>query len=152
MSSLIETIEQASKDAGIRSFVFADFESENEAQAIIEKFKFEEYPILFIPPYQSTGTWEDTRRKGILQIRGWVVKRIKEDTNQYRSLKMEKEVIEPMKTLSRKFIKQMIISDLIDPLRANSITDTVRGSYQFTNKHLFGAAFTVNLPIIETAC
>lgn len=151
MSSLIETIEQASKDAGFRSFVYADFETENEFQAVIDNFKFEEYPLLLIPPFTSNGTWTNARRKGILLIRGWSLIRIKEQTVNYRSRKLEVDTIEPMKKMSRKFIKNMIESNAYDPM-VTTIQDTIRGSYQFSNKHLFGAAFTVNLPIIESVC
>lgn len=151
MISLIETLDQASKDAGFRSFVYADFETENEFQAAIDKFKFEEYPLLLIPPFQSNGTWTSGRRKGILQVRGWALKRIKENTVNYRSRALEADTIEPMKVLARKFIKQMIVSDVYDPM-VTTIQDTIRGSYQFTNKHLFGAYFTVNIPIVESVC
>jgi hypothetical protein len=151
MSSLIETIDQASKDAGFRSFVYADFETEQEFQAVIDKFKFEEYPLLLIPPFQSNGTWLNGRRKGVLQIRGWALKRLKQDTNQYRSKDLEVSTIQPMKTLAKKFIKEMIASDVYDPM-VTTVSDTIRGSYQFTNTHLFGAYFTVNLPIIESVC
>lgn len=151
VASIIETLEQASIDAGIRSFVYADFETENEFQAVIDKFKFEEYPLLLIPPFTSAGAWTNAHRKGTLQIRGWVLVRLKENTVNYRSKALEISTIQPMKNLAMKFIKKMIVSDVIDPL-AGSIQDTVRGSYQFSNKHLFGAAFTVNLPIIETVC
>lgn len=149
--SLIETIEQAATDAGFRSFVYADFETEGEFQAVIQKYKFEEYPLLLIPPFQSNGTWNQGRRKGVLQIRGWAVKRISEKTVNYRSNELEVSTIEPMKVLARKFIKKMIESDLYDPMVEN-VQDTIRGSYQFTNQHLFGAYFTVNLPIIESVC
>lgn len=152
MASLIETLEQASIDAGIRSFVYADFESENEFQAVIDKFKFEEYPMLLIPPFQSNGSWTNGRRKAVLPLRGWVVKRISENTVNYRSKTLEVSTIQPMKTLAMKFIKRFSETDLIDAMRANEITDTIRGSYQFTNKHLFGAFFTANFPVIETVC
>lgn len=151
MSSLIETLEQCSIDAGIRSFVYADFETENEFQAVIDKFKFEEYPLLLIPPFQSNGTWENGRRKGNLQIRGWVVKRLTESTVNYRSRNLEVTTIQPMKTLAMKFIKKLLISDIIDPMQPTT-ADTIRGSYQFTNKHLFGAYFTVNVGIVESVC
>lgn len=149
--SLIQTIDKASVDAGIRSFVYADFETEQEFQAIIDKFKAEEFPLLLIPPFQSNGTWTNSRRKGVLQLRGWVVTRIKQDTNNYRSRELEINTIEPMKKLAKKFIKNMIASDIYDPT-GTAVTDTIRGSYQFTNKHLFGAYFTANIPIIESVC
>lgn len=151
MSSLIETIEQVSKDVGIRSFVYADFETEQEFQSVIEKFKFEEYPLLLIPPFNDAGVWTNGRRKGILQIRGWVLKRVSHDTNNYRSRSLEVTTIEPMKHLAKKFNKNIIDSVIADPLVSN-VSDSVRGSYQFTNKHLFGASFTINLPITEIIC
>lgn len=149
--SLISTIQQAATDAGFVSFVYADFESENEFQAVIEKYDASAFPLLLIPPFQSNGTWNQGRRKGVLQLRGWAVKRITDKTVNYRSLALETSTIEPMKVLARKFIKKMIESDLYDPMVEN-VQDTIRGSYQFTNTHLFGAYFTVNLPIIESVC
>lgn len=131
--------------------MYADFETENELQAAIESFKFAEYPLLIIPPFQSNGTWTNGRRKGVLQLRGWVVTRINEDTNNYRSRSLEISTIQPMKALAMKFIKKFLASDVVDPL-VPTTGDTIRGTYQFTNKHLFGAAFTVSPTIVETVC
>lgn len=148
--TLLEAVEEANLKAGIRTFRYARIDEWNSFQ---DSFKFIDYPAHVIVPIRTNGSWvaPGMRRKGVAIIEGWVVQRIPEDTTDFRTQKAEDLYLEPMKQLAMKFIRHMIDSDIVDP-EVNNISDSIRPEYMWLSTGLFGAAYTLQLPIVETVC
>ncbi len=149
--TLLDTLIDCAKKANCRSVVYANMATEQEFQAIIEKFKFEEYPLMLIEQITSNGTYSATTgmREAVVPLTGYVLTRLKEDTLNYRMHKLESEVIHPMKNIAKAFTRRVVVSGIINP--SGTVSDTITAAYQVTNKHLFGARFSISLPVID-AC
>ena len=148
--NLLETLIECAKLANCRSVVYANMETEQEFQAIIEKKRVEEYPVMLIEQITSNGTYSPTTgmREAVVPLTGYVLTFAKENTLNYRMEKLEPEIIEPMKKIAKSFTKKVIASGIVNP--AGSVTDTITAAYQVTNKHLFGARFSISLPVIDS--
>lgn len=146
--TILETIEQANTEAGIRTLSFANIQ---EFQSFMDSFTFQEYPVNVVIPFTSTGTTTNDRRKAVIPLQGWVLTRIKEDPNTYRSRTMEVNYLEPMRRLAIKFIKGILASDIINP-EAGPVRDTIKPEYMFLNAQVFGVSYSLDLPIIESVC
>lgn len=147
--TLLETVEQANKDAGIGKLIFAQIQ---EFNTFVDSFNFIEFPMNVLVPFTENGNWNSTGiRKGTIPFQGWVLTRISEDTNDFRSSEVEKRYLADMRLLAKKFIGQVIASDLRDTEITN-ITDSIRPEYAFLNMHTFGVSYTFNLPIREMIC
>lgn len=148
--TLIESIEQASIAAGIRTFRFANI---REAQSFMDSFNFVEFPIHILLPLTVNGvTNRDTGiRKAVLPLQGWVLTRIESDPNDYRTRKVEDIYIGPMRTLANKFLKRLLESSIIDP-EVKTVSDSIKPEYMFLNQHAFGVSYTMNVPIKDNVC
>jgi hypothetical protein len=146
--TVLQTLEQANKDAGIKKMIFADI---REFNSFVDSFNFIEFPMNVIVPFTDNGTWNNGFRSGILALQGWVLTRVPEDTNDYRSLEMEERYLADMRLLAKKFIGSLIESDLRN-IEVQAISDSVKPEYAFLNMHTFGVSYTLNLPIKERIC
>jgi len=148
--NLLETLKECAKKANCRSVVYANMETEQEFQAIIEKFRAEEYPVMLIEQLTSNGTYSPTTgmRDAVVPLTGYVLTHVKQDTLNYRMDNIEPDIIEPMKKICKSFTKRLLVSGIVNP--AGSLTDTITAAYQVTNKHLFGAKFSISLPVIDS--
>lgn len=146
--SIIETLEDASNTAGFKGLSFANLQ---EFNAFHDSFNFLDYPRNVIVPYNTNGTVKNNRKKKVILLQGWALLRIKDDTNDWRSIKLEKDYIQPMRVLAEKFIIQVINSDATDP-EVEDIAYTIKPEYMFLNSHLFGVSFTLNWPTKGNLC
>lgn len=145
-----EAIEIANKNAGIKKATIANLQ---EAQAFEESFRFDDYPINIILPFTSNGNTRNGIRRAIIPLQGWILTRVREQPEDYRSLKMEQEYLEPMRHLAAKFLKELYKTDIIDPEAVErGITDTIKPEYMVLNMLAFGVSYTVNLPVIQNVC
>lgn len=145
-----EAIEIANKNAGIKKATIANLQ---EAQAFHDSFKFEDYPINIIIPFNSNGTTKNGIRRAVIPLQGWILTRVREQPEDYRSLAMEKEYLEPMRHLAAKFLKELYKTDIVDPEAVErGITDTIKPEYMVLNMLAFGVSYTVNLPVIQNVC
>jgi len=150
--TVLESFEKASKDAGIRTVLFCDMYTEQEFSNLVKSMKPEQCPINILDSrsLQSNGTWETGRRKAIIPLEGWVVTRIKENTKTTRSRELETTYIEPMKKLTKLFLKNVLKMEVYDASR--EMTDTIRGAYQVSNEHFFGTKYTASVPVVDGYC
>lgn len=147
---LLEAIQQANTAAEIETLAFANIQ---EFQSFLDKYDYSNYPINIVLPYTSNGTTNGIGiRKSIVNLQGYVVTRIAQDTNDWRSLDLETEYIHPMRVLAMGFIQALLDTSIIDHDRSSSVSDVITPQYQFLNAHTFGVGYTINLPIIENAC
>ena len=117
----------------------------------MDSFEFTDYPVNVVVPFTETGVTIDSKRKATVKLDGWVLRRIPTDTNDFRSLTVETLYLQPMRSLAIKFIRKLLNTDIIDP-EVTPVNDVVRPEYAFLPSHLFGVSYTVQLPIIESAC
>lgn len=146
--SIIETLDEASLLAGFKGLSFANLQ---EFNAFHDSFNFLDYARNVIVPYNTNGVITDNRKKKVILLQGWGLTRIKEDTNDWRSIKLEKDYIQPMRVMTEKFIVQVINSDLTDT-EVRDISYTIRPEYMFLNSHLFGVSYTLNWPTKGNLC
>lgn len=147
--SILETIKQASTDAGFKGLSFANLQ---EFNAFMDSFTFLEYPRNVVVPFNLTGTFGQQGKKNkVLQLQGWALTRIAEDTNDWRSIDLEPKYIQPMRDLAEKFMASLVNSDIINP-EAVDISYSIKTEYMFLAAHLFGVSYTINLPISGRIC
>lgn len=150
--TILEHIEQANDAAQIRSFRFARID---EFNAFMQSFTFNDYPCNVLEPFTTSGVWLNGRTKTTVPMRGWVLKRINQDTTNFRTASVESEHLAPMRDLAKAFIKNLLSStdaeDVVDP-EVEEVSFTIRPEYAFLADHLFGVSYTINLPVREGIC
>lgn len=150
MIPLLTAIQQANVIAEIETLAFANVQ---EFHGFLDKYEFANYPINIVLPYTSNGTTNAIGiRKSIVNLQGYVVTRITEDTNDFRSLDLEAAYIQQMRTYAISFIHGLLETSVIDHDRSREVSDVITPIYQFLNAHTFGVQYSIQLPIIETAC
>jgi hypothetical protein len=147
--TVLEVLQSATEAAGITTDLqFADI---REFNTFVDSFSFNQYPVNVVEPFQDNGNWRNGGRRGTIVLRGWVLTRISEDTNDYRSKKLEEDYLNEMRLRAKVFIQAVINSQLTDP-EAQNITDSIRPEYAFLNMHTFGVSYQLNWPIKEFIC
>ena len=150
MQTILEAVTAANTTAGIRTMSFANLQ---EFQSFMDSFTFSEYPVNVLVPFTVNGTTSMSNgiRHAVVVLQGWVLTRVTEDPNDYRSKAMEEKYLNPMRTLAKKFIKSMTNSDIVDR-NVDTISDTIAPEYKFLNAQTFGVSYTLNLPILDNVC
>jgi len=148
--TILEAATQANTEAGIRTLSFANLQ---EFQAFMDSFNFVEYPINVLVPFTVNGTTNMNTgiRKAVVPIQGWVLTRVSEEPEDYRSKAFEEKYLNPMRTLAKKFLKNFYNTEIIDP-ETTSITDSIRPEYLFLNAKTFGVSYTANVPVKDNVC
>lgn len=148
--TILEAATQANTEAGIRTLSFANLQ---EFQAFMDSFNFVEYPINVLVPFTVNGTTNMNTgiRKAVVPIQGWVLTRVSEEPEDYRSKAFEEKYLNPMRTLAKKFLKNFYNTEIIDP-ETTSITDSIRPEYLFLNVKTFGVSYTANVPVKDNVC
>lgn len=75
-----------------------------------------------------------------------MVTRINQDTNDYRSVKIEPDYIAPMRAAARTFLRKLTESDLTNP-EVGDISYRIGSEYQWLSTHLFGVFYTMRWPV-----
>lgn len=146
--TMLEAIQEANDTAKIRNLSFANIQ---EFQSFLESFRFDDFPANVVVPFTFNGKRRSGTNKSVVPLQGWVLQRIPEDTNDYRSIKIQERYMEPMRLLAIKFINAILDTDIIDPEK-DDIDWSVKPEYAFLPSGLFGCSYTANIPIDETIC
>lgn len=146
--TILEAITEANDTSKIRTLAFANIQ---EFQSFQDSFNFVDYPANVIVPPSLSGSRTDNRNKAVVALQGWVIQRIPEDTDNYRSIKIEETYMHPMREKAIKFMNALLETDIIDP-EVTNVSWTVRPEYMWLSNHLFGVSYTINLPINMTVC
>jgi len=146
--TLLAAIQGANNNAAIPTLAFASLQ---EFNSFMDSFSYSQYPVNVVVPWTSNGTTLNGRRKAVVPLQGWVLRRVSEDTNNWRSIAVESAYLDPMRVLAIRFIRNLLDEDIIDP-EVESVTDVIRPEYAFLSAGLFGVSYTVNLPINQTVC
>ena len=146
--TILEAIQLSTTDAGIRELSFANLQ---EFNSFMDSFNFEDWPRNIVVPPVVNGTFNGIKAAETLVLRGWVLRRISEDTNDWRSVLLEPDYISPMRDFARKFIRRMLDSEIVDPSR-DPATYTITPEYMFLNQHLFGVSYQAQIPITKNVC
>lgn len=150
--TILEAIESASKSTdGIRKIIFADI---REVNSFVDSFEFLDWPIHIIEPFETNVTFAGPRAKTKIQLHGWIMRRMDEDTNDFRSRDVEDKFLAPMRNLAIAYLKKLIQTD------ANQIIDreeaipsiNIKPEYMFTAQHAIGVSYQVILPVTESIC
>lgn len=149
MITILEAITLANTDAGIPNLSFANLQEFNAFH--VDSFNYEDWPRNVVVPFDINGNFDGIRAVETLVLRGWVLRRIPEDTNDWRSVQVEPLYIEPMRVLARKFIRRVLDSEIIDAEREQA-TYTLRAEYMFLSSHLFGVSYQAQIPIMKNVC
>jgi hypothetical protein len=150
MVTILEALQTANDEAGIRTLSFANLQ---EFQAFQDSFRFEEWPVNVVVPITINGTIDQNigTDKDIYPIQGWILTRIKSEPELYRSKKMEIEYIAPLRILAKKFIKNLAASEIVDP-EVTTVPYSIRAEYMFLNNLAFGVAYTASIPLSQNVC
>lgn len=146
--SILEELQEANKAAKVKDLSFANLQ---EFNSFMDSFTFLEYPRNIVVPFSLNGTFVANRVKDVIPLQGWMITRIKEDTNDWRSVKLEPDYIAPMRSLARKFLIHLLNSDITDPEVAN-VSYSITPEYMFLSSHLFGVSYRMNWPVAGKLC
>lgn len=150
--TILEAIQEANTAAGVASGSLA-FASLQEFNSFMDSFEFSDYPVNVVVPVPLAGriTMTAYRIKDVATISGWMLTRIAQDTNNFRSVAIEPTYIAPMRTLAKKFIVALCNTDIIDT-EVEEVSYTITPEYQFLSAHLFGVSYSVSLPVLARVC
>jgi hypothetical protein len=146
--TILEALEEAHAKTTVQELKYADL---REFQTFIKSFDFESYPVNIVVPIEENFDFLNNRLKTVIPIQGWILTRIESDTYNFRSIDIEKDYLQEMRKQAKKFVWSLINSDIVDP-EVEEISGTIQPVYQFTQQHLFGVSYTVNLPIVSGVC
>lgn len=146
--TILEQLEAANKIQGIKGLSFA---SAQEFNAFKESFNFLDYPRNVVVPITLDGTFGNARPSEIFLIQGWMITRLNQDTNDFRSLKIEPDYIEPMRQAARIFMRNLVFSQLTDNQTPN-VSYRITPEYMWTDAHLFGVSYTLRWPVQSKYC
>lgn len=148
--TILEAIQEADAAAKTKGLSFANLQ---EFNSFSDSFTFLEYPRNVVVPFTFNGQFAANVSNDVVAIQGWMLTRIREDTNDWRSVKLEVDYIAPMRALARKFLIHLINSDLTNTqIQAQNVGYTIRPEYMFISHHLFGVSYTMNWPVIGKLC
>lgn len=146
--TVIEVLQQATDDAGFQGLSYANLQ---EFNAFMDSFQFLDYPRNIVVPYKLNGTLKNNRKKKTILIQGWALLRIPQDTNDWRSIGLEADYINEMRTKAEAFLVNVASSDLTDP-EVEDIQFSITPEYMFLSAHLFGVSYTMNWPVVGSIC
>jgi len=146
--TVLEALEEANNIQGIKGLSFASLQEFNSFK---DSFNYLDWARNIVVPIALTGTIEPHRTAEILIIQGWMLTRINQDTNDFRSVKIEDDYIDQMRKAARKFILNLVESDLTNPQVAN-IGYRITPEYQFLDAHLFGVSYSLQWPVNGKLC
>src|SRR5688572_22492627 len=132
--TILEQLEAANKIQGIKGLSFASIQ---EFNAFKESFNFLDYPRNIVVPIVLDGTFQNVRSSEIVLIQGWMITRLNQDTNDFRSVKIEPDFIDPMRRAARTFMRNLVFSELTDN-QVIPVSYRIAPEYMWTDAHLFG--------------
>lgn len=144
--TLLQALEDANSAVkGIKGLTFANIQ---EFNSFVDSFKFPDWPRNIVVPIVLDGTFKegDARPHEFINLQGWMVTRINQDTNDYRSAKIEPDYIAPMRAAARLFLTKLVESDLTNP-EVKDISYRIGSEYQWLSTHLFGVFYTMRWPV-----
>jgi hypothetical protein len=146
--TVIEIFQQASDDAGFKGVSYANLQ---EFNGFMDSFTFLEYPRNVIVPYTLNGRLKNNRKKKVIPVQGWALTRIAQDTNDWRSLDLERDYIANLREMAEKFMISLASSEITDP-EVEDIPFSVKPEYMFLAAHLFGVSYTIQWPVTGKIC
>lgn len=142
--TILQALEEANNIKGIKGLSFANLK---EFASFQDSFNFVDWPRNIIVPLVVDGTFSvNPRPDEFINIQGWMVTRINQDTNDYRSVKIEPDYISPMRAAARQFLTNLVASDLTNP-QVQNVTYRISPEYQWLTTHLFGVSYTMRWPV-----
>lgn len=147
--TLLQALEEANNTVkGIKGLSFANLQ---EFASFQDSFNFQDWPRNIVVPIVLDGTLKNNRSNEFINLQGWMVTRINQDTNDYRSVKIEPDYIAPMRAAARKFIIALADSDITNP-EVEDISYRIGSEYQWLHTHLFGVFYTMRWPVRSNIC
>jgi hypothetical protein len=146
--TILEAIQEATDASGAKGLSFANIQ---EFNAFNDSFAFEEYSRNVVVPFKINYTFTNNRVKGILILQGWMITRVNQDTNDWRSVDMEPAYISPMRDQAVRFLKHLLNSDIVDP-EIENMTASITPEHMWLKDHLFGVSYQANIPISKMVC
>ena len=146
--TILQAIQEANTAAGIKNLAFADL---TEFNSFKDGFNELDYPINVVVPFTVNSLFLNNRIKDSVLIRGWVLTRLREDTNDFRRIKIEPDYINPMRIAAKKFVRRLLDSEVIDS-EVEGVNASFVPEYQFLDAHLFGVSYSFTLPTKSHIC
>lgn len=147
--TILEALTEAHTSTGIATdLVFAELQ---EFNSFIDSFKHPHYPINVVVPVTLDGTFTNNRAQESILVQGWILTRLSQDTNNYRSKAIEDTYINPMRILARRFLLNLIDSDISDA-QVEDVSYSITPEYKFLSVHVFGVSYNSRIPIISNIC
>jgi hypothetical protein len=146
--TILEAIQEANTATKNKGLSFANLQ---EFNAFHDSFTNLEYPRNVVVPFTLNGTFLANRSADVIVLQGWMMTRINQDTNDWRSVELEREYIAPMRSMARKFLVHLVNSELTNP-EVENISYSIRAEYMWLHSHLFGVSYQMNWPINSKLC
>lgn len=147
--TILQAIQEANTGAGaIKKLSFANLQEFNSFK---DSFTFLEYPVNVVVPFTLRSQFLNGYVKDNVILQGWILTRINQDTNDWRSVQLEVDYINPMRLLAKKFVRTLLDSDIIDS-QVEAVTVSIVPEYMFLDAHLFGVSYSLTLPVRSNVC
>lgn len=147
MSIILDAITEANTAAGIKTLSFADL---REFNSFVNSFTFLEYPVNVVVPFDVRTRFTMPQVQDTITLQGWVLMRIKQGTNDWRSPQLENDYIDPCRTLAKKFIRSILNNEFVD--QSKDAEATFKREYMFLSAHLFGVSYQATVYGISGLC
>lgn len=148
--TILDAIKEANHIAGIKTLAFANI---TEFNSFLHSFDGLDLPVNLVIPPNVTSQLTQPRTQDQVILAGFVMQRLDEDTNDYRSIEIEDKVINPMRTLAKKFLVAMINSEIYNEQNPTAPTATIVPEYAWASElHLFGVSYRCAIPIKSKVC
>jgi len=146
--SILDALKEANDVAGIKWLAFADLQKFNSFHDSANGL---DYPVNLVVPYTLQPTLQRPISKKTLQLQGWVLTRISQDTNDWRHPELQKDVIDPMTRLAESFLLALTETTIADNSGQPPVA-SIFAEYMWLSSHLFGVSYRCNLQIKGRAC
>ena len=148
MQTILEALMEANEIAEIRALHYADI---REFNSFADSVTGLDVPLNLVIPTPVQYTLTQPISNGILQLEGFILTRLKEDTNDWRSPALEAEYIAPMRQLGVNFLMALMQTTIAD-LSKPAPTATFNREIMFLPHHFFGVSYRCSIPIKAKAC
>lgn len=145
--TLLSCVEWAHVQAGLKtgSMKFAKLD---EFNAFIESFNFNDYPAHLLLPFGSKMVFLNGRIKTLMPLQGWIFTRIPQETNDFRSRKVEETYLQPMRKYAKDFFRNLLDCNIIDQ-EETPVNISIQPEYAFLASGLFGVSYNADIHVLE---
>lgn len=149
--TILEAIKEAHEatEIGVKNLHYATTQEFNSFE---NQLKGLDFPVNLVAPIIVNGDMTKLPRIGqTVNIQGFMLTRINEDTNNVRSLSLEENYLSPLRHKAKLFLSALMQTDIVNP-EVSTSPFVIRPEYWWLSSHIFGVSYTLTLPTYSDVC